>query len=117
MVKLRSSVSAMALLSFPVARLLVPRQRIVRAFPWREKIEVPELLGQPDRLVYDALLLVVVTHFDKTRQGKILAQRVALESIVGEQPAHVRMAGEEHAVEIVGFALEPVGAGEDADDR
>src|SRR5262245_62334817 len=27
------------------------------------------------------------------------------------------MAGKEHAVEVVGFALEPVGAGEHADDR
>src|SRR5262249_56691958 len=99
MVKLRSSVSAMALLSFPVARLLVPRQRIVRAFPWREKIEVPELLGQPDRLGYDALLLVVVTHFHKTRQGENLAQRVALRSIIGEQPAHVPEARAEHGVQ------------------
>src|SRR5262249_11325874 len=47
MVKLRSSVSAMASLSFPVGRLLVPRQRIVRAFPWREEIEVSEFLRQP----------------------------------------------------------------------
>src|SRR5262245_6387011 len=117
MVKLRSSVSAMASLSFPVARLLVPRQWIVRALPWREKIEVPEFLRQPDRFVYDALLLVVVAHLDETGEGKILAQRMALEPIVGEQPAHVRMAGEEHAVEIVGFALEPVGTGKHADDR
>src|SRR5262249_46115711 len=118
MVKLRSSVSAMALLSFPVGRrLLVPRQRIVRAFPWREEIEVSEFLRQPDRLIYDALLLVVVAHLDETGERKILAQRMALESVVGEQPAHVRMTGEEHAVEIVRFPFEPVGAGKHADDR
>src|SRR5262249_41443189 len=29
-----------------LTRLLVPRQRIVRAFPWGEKIEVAEFLGE-----------------------------------------------------------------------
>src|SRR5215471_17378029 len=116
-VKLRSSVSAMASLSFPVARLLVPRQWIVRALPWREKIEVPEFLRQPDRFVYDALLLVVVAHLDETGEGKILAQRMALEPVVREQPTHVRVPGKEHPVEIVSLALEPVGTGKDADDR
>ncbi len=42
---------------------------------------------------------------------------MALEAVVGEQPAHVGMAGEEHAVEVVGLALAPVGAGEHVDDR
>src|SRR4029453_8928053 len=102
--------------ALPVARLLVAREHIVRTFPGREEIEVAEFLREPHRLVHDALLLVVVAQFDEPGERKIFAQRVALESVIGQQPAHVRMAGKEHAVEVVGFALEPVGAGEHADD-
>src|SRR6266705_1935618 len=98
-------------------RLLVARQDVTGAFPGREEIELPELLRQAHRLINDALLLVVVTDLDETGERKVLAQRVALESIIGQQPAHVRVAAERHTVEIVGLALEPVGAREDADDR
>src|SRR5262249_3949940 len=104
-------------LTFPVSRLLVPRQRIARTLPRRQEIEVAEFLRQPDRLVDDALLLVVVAHLDETGEGKILAQRMTLESVVREQPTHVRVPGKEHPVEIVSLALEPVGTGKDADDR
>jgi len=38
-------------------------------------------------------------------------------AVVGQQPAHVGMAGKQHAVEIVGLALELVGARKDLDDR
>src|SRR3954471_21739615 len=141
MVKLRSSVSAMShpaptarseLLLFatchslfagpfisrplPARGLLVPRQAVARTFPRREEIEIAEFLGEAHLLVHDALLLVVVADLDEPGERKILAQRMALEAVVGEQPAHVRMAGEDYTVEIVGLALEPVGAGKDADD-
>src|SRR5262249_31776091 len=69
-------------LTFPVSRLLVPRQRIARTLPRRQEIEVAEFLRQPDRLVDDALLLVVVAHLDETGEGKILAQRMTLEPVV-----------------------------------
>src|SRR5262249_25971760 len=104
-------------LTFPVSSLLVPRQRVARTLPRRQEIEVAEFLRQPDRLVDDALLLVVVAHLDETGEGKILAQRKTLEPVVREQPTHVRVPGKEHPVEIVSLALEPVGAGKDADDR
>src|SRR5262249_30868038 len=42
---------------------------------------------------------------------------MALESVVGEEPPHVGMAGEQDAVEVVGLAFEPVGAGKNVDDR
>src|SRR5256886_15501047 len=103
--------------ALPVARLLVARQDLVRTFPRREEIEVAEFLREPHRLVYDALLLVVVAHLNESGEREILAQRVTLESIIGQQPAHVRMAGKEHAVEVVGFPVEPSGAREHADDR
>ena len=88
--------------------LLVAGQRhVARALPRREEIEIAEFLGEPHLVVDHALLLVVVAHLDEAGQREILAQRMALEAVVGEQPPHVGMAGEQHAVEIVGLALEP----------
>src|SRR5450631_1844189 len=97
--------------------LLIARQRIVRAFPWREKIEFAEFLIETDGFVNHPLLLVVVAHLEKAGGRKILAQRMAVKAVVGQKPPHVRMPGEDHAVEIVGFALEPVGARKHRDDR
>ena len=42
---------------------------------------------------------------------------MALEAVVGQQPTHIRMSREDHAVKVVGLALEPVGAGKHIDDR
>src|ERR1700704_69485 len=98
-------------------RLLIARQRIIRAFPWREKIEFAEFLIETDGFVDHPFLLVVVAHFDEAGEREILAQRMAVKAVVGQQPPHVRMAGEDHAVKIVAFTLEPVGAGKHLDDR
>ena len=92
-------------------RLFVAGQDVVRPFPRRQEIEVPELLFQFHRLVDDALGLVVVANLDEAGQREVLAQRMAFEAIVGQQPPQVRMAREKYPVEIVGFALEPVGSG------
>ena len=40
-----------------------------------------------------------------------------LETVIGEDAAQVRVAGEQDAVHVVGFALEPVGAREDRTGR
>ena len=40
-----------------------------------------------------------------------------LETVIGKNAPHVGMAGEQHAVEIVGLALEPVGAAKHIDQR
>src|SRR3954462_13671639 len=98
-------------------RLLISRQRIIRPFPRRKKIEIAKFLGQPNRFVDDTLLLVVVTHLDEAGERKILAQRMTLETVVGEDAAHVGMAGEQDAIEIVGFALEPLRTRKNIDDR
>ena len=92
-------------------------ERIVRALPWRQEIEFAEFLVEADRLVEHPLLLVVVANFDEAGEREILAQGMALEPVIRQQPAHVGMAGEDHAVEVVGLALEPVGAGKYVDDR
>src|SRR5271156_1067411 len=96
MVKLRTSLIASACLP----SLLVAGQRIVRTFPRRQEIEIAEFLGELHGIVDDALLLVVPAHFDEAGQREVLAQRVALEAAIGEDPAHVRMAREHHAVEV-----------------
>src|SRR5690606_2800980 len=79
---------------------------------WREEVEVAELLTQLHRLVGDALQLVVVTNFNETGEREVLAQRIAFETVVGQDAAQVRMAGKQDAVHVVGFALEPFGADE-----
>ena len=104
-------------LGHQLLRLLIARQHVVGAFPRRQEIEIAEFLHQLHRLVDDALLLVVVAHLDKAGEREILAQRMTVETVVGQDAAHVRMAGEQHAVQVEGFALEPVGAGKNADDR
>lgn len=54
-------------------RLLISRQHILRALPWREEIEIAEFLRQPHLFVDDALLLIVIAHFDKAGEREILA--------------------------------------------
>ena len=67
------------------------------------------------RLVHHALFFGVVAHFDVADQREILAERMADETVVGEDAAQVRMAGEQDAEQVERFALEPVGAGPDVD--
>src|SRR5690242_14577967 len=82
------------------AGLFVARQDVIRAFPRREKIEIAEFLREPDRIVDDAFLLIVVADFNKPGEREVLAQRMPLESVIGQDAAHVRMTGEQYAVEI-----------------
>src|SRR5579875_2962631 len=97
-------------------RLLVARENIVGAFPGREEIEIAKLLSELHRLVFHALLLVVPAHLHEAGEREILAQRVALEAVVGEDTAQIRMAGEQDPVEIIGLPLVPVRAAIDLDD-
>ena len=92
-------------------RLLVARQR--RALPGAQEIELAEFLVEPHGLVAHALLLVVVAHLDEAGHREVLAQRMAVEAVIGEDAAQVRMAVEQHAEEVVDLALVPVGAGKD----
>src|SRR5262249_24586846 len=96
MVKLRSAVSVMRFSYSPLTtirhsllalRLLIPRQRIMRPLPGRQEIEVAELLRELHRIVDHPLLLVVPAHLDEPREGKVLAQRVSFETVVGQEAA------------------------------
>src|SRR5271165_6841261 len=67
-----------------------------------------------DRLVHDAALLRVVANLDVADQREVLAERMADESIVGEQAAQVRVAAKHDAEQVESFALEPIGRRPDA---
>ena len=92
-------------------RLLIARQHVVRPSQGDRKSKLRNSWAQLHRLVDDALLLVVVAQLDIAGEREVLAQREALEAVVGQDAAQVRMTGEEDAVQVEGFALEPVGAG------
>ena len=61
-----------------------------------------------DRLVNDPPLLRVVTHLDVADQREILAERMTDEAVVGQYAAQIRMALEQNAEQVEGFALVPV---------
>jgi len=85
--------------------------------PSHGEIEGAEFLRQPNRLVDDTLLLVVVVEFYEAGERKVLTQRMPFETVICQDAPHVGMTGEQHAVEIVGLALEPIGSGENFHDR
>src|SRR5205814_7803397 len=58
---------------------------------------------------------VVVANLNEAGEREILAQRISFKTIVGQQPAHIGMTGERNAIEVIGFALEPVGPWEYGD--
>jgi hypothetical protein len=65
--------------------------------------------GQLDRLIDDALVLFGIAQLDIAGEREVLAERMALEAIVGEDAAQVRVAGKDHAVHVEHFAFEPAG--------
>ena len=79
-------------------------------------LKVAERLGQLQGLGDDALLLFVEADLGVAGEGEVLAQRVALEAVVGHDAAEIRMADEEDAEQVVHLALVPVGAREKAGD-
>src|SRR3954469_9052450 len=114
-VKLRIAGAFMG--SSSLLRLLIARDDVVRPFPRRQKIEIAEFLREAHRLVHDALEFIVPAHLDKAGQREVLAQRMAVEAVIGQEPAHVGVTGKHHAVKVPCLALEPVGAGKHRDDR
>lgn len=82
----------------------------------RAALKVAERLGELQGLRHDALLLLVVADLGVAGEGEVLAQRVALEAVVGHDAAEVGVAGEEDAVQVIHLALVPVGAVVEAGD-
>src|SRR6185437_573275 len=65
----------------------------------------------------DALLLFVVAQLDIAGEREILAQRMALEAVIGEDAAEIGMIGEIDAVKVPGLALVPARRAEKPRDR
>src|SRR6218665_989328 len=71
-------------------RLLVARQGVLGAFPRRQEIEGAEL-GDLHGLVHDALQLVVVADLDIAGHREVFPQRMAVETVVRQDTAQVRV--------------------------
>ena len=77
-----------------LAGLLVAGDGGIHALPGAQEIEAAVFLHQLHRLIDHALQLVVVAELDKAGEREVLAQRVTLEAVVGEDAPQVRVAGE-----------------------
>lgn len=73
----------------------------------RAALKVAEGLGELEGLNDDALLLFVIAQLGITGQGEVLAQWVAVETVVGHDAAEIRVAGEEHTEHVVHLTLVP----------
>jgi hypothetical protein len=85
--------------------------------PRAEEVEAAELLGELHGFIHHALLDIVPAQLDEAGQREILAQRMSLETVVGQNAPQIRMIGKPYAVEIVGLALEPAGRAVDPRSR
>lgn len=74
-------------------------------------------MRQLERLHHNPFLLLIVSDLRVSRQRKVLAQRVAVEAIIGQNTPQIRVVDKEDAEQIVHFALVPVGAIVQARDR
>src|SRR6185369_9942713 len=69
------------------------------------------------RLVNHTGLIGVISHFDMTGNWEVLAERMADETVIGQNPAQIVMTDESDAVQVERFAFEPINAFPDASDR
>ncbi len=61
------------------------------------EIKLAVFLHQVHRLIDDALLRLVVTHFGVAGGREVLAQRVTAETIIRQDAAQIRVAGKQDA--------------------
>ena len=87
-----TSYSLLLATRYSLIRLLIARQDVIRAFPRREEIEIPEFLRQAHRLVDDALFLIVPAHLDEAGEREVLAQRMTFEAVVGQDAPQIGVA-------------------------
>ena len=71
------------------------------------KVEAPVFLAEPHRLVDDALLILVVANLDKASQREILAQRMTLKPVIGQDTAQIGLPGKHDPEQVVALALPP----------
>jgi hypothetical protein len=71
--------------------------------------KVTEGLSQLERLNNNTLLLLVVTNLGVTSKREVLAERVAVETVVGHDATKIGVPNEENTEQVVDFTLVPVG--------
>jgi hypothetical protein len=71
--------------------------------------KVTEGLGQLERLNDNALLLLVVTDLGVTSKREVLAERVAVETVIGHDATEIGVSNEEDTEQVVDLTLVPVG--------
>jgi len=71
--------------------------------------KVTEGLSQLKRLDNNTLLLLVVTDLGVTSEREVLAERVAIETVVGHDAAEIGVSNKEDTEQVVDFTLVPVG--------
>ena len=72
-------------------------------------LKVAEGLSQLKRLDHNTLLFLVVTNLGVSSKGEVLAERVAVETVVGHDAAKIGVSDEEDTEQIVNLTLVPVG--------
>jgi len=72
-------------------------------------LEVPEGLGELKGFGDNPFLLFVVADFGVSSEWEVLSERVALETVVCEDPSEVRVSREEDSIKIPGLSFVPVG--------
>lgn len=80
-------------------------------------LEVPEGLCEFQWLHHNALLLFVISDLSVSSKREVLAQWMAVETIVGHNPSEIGMTDEEHAEKVVDLALVPICAVIETGDR
>ena len=71
--------------------------------------KVTEGLSQLERLNNNTLLLLVVTDLGVNSKGEVLAERVAVETVVSHDAAEIGVSNEEDTEQVVNLTLVPVG--------
>ncbi len=79
-------------------------------------LKVTEGLRKLQRLRDNALLFLIISNLGVASEREILAKRVAFETVVGHDSAEIGVAGKVDAVQVVDFALVPVGAVKETSD-
>ena len=72
-----------------IARLFIAGDGVIHAFPRTEEIEAAVFLLKMDRLVDHALQLIIVAKLDEAGEREVLAQRVPLEAVIGEDAPEI----------------------------
>ena len=88
----------------------------IQGLPRHQEIERAEILRERNRLIDHALLRLGIAQLHMARQREVLAERIALETIVGEDATQVRIAAERDTVHVEHLAFEPASDGPQAGD-